>query len=123
MTELEQLKEYFETLEYKQTMCFNDEQKQKLLEENDYDFNKVSEIFNETFPLIHLGSVITSDRRYERYYSTLYKHKVSGKYYVDLDCRSYGGDDEFREYCENLIEINESEADIFQNWMRLPFLN
>jgi hypothetical protein len=124
MTELELLKKLHAKLVYKNPygLRFTAEYEFELLEKNDYDTDKVKEILKSFFPLTQIATVITSDRRYDRYYSILYQHNVSKNFYVNKNCLCVGGDDEFRRYHENLIEISDSEADIFVKWCNLSFM-
>ena len=124
VSEINELKKLHEKLVYKNPfgLQFTDEYEFELLEKNDYDMNKVKEMLKSFIPLTQIASVITSDRRYDRYYSILYQHNVSKKFYVDKNCLCYGGDDEFRGYFENMTEISDYEADIFVKWCNLSFM-
>ena len=121
--ELAELKELCKNLEYKYPggLELNELFISELYIQHDYDDEKVKEVINSYFPLTFINRTITSDRRYDRYYSILYQHNISKRYYLDADCLEFGGDDEFRGYYEQLKSITDEEATLFINWCNRKF--
>ena len=121
--ELAELKELFKNLEYKYPggLELNELFISELYKQHDYDDEKVKEVINSYFPLTFINRTITSDRRYDRYYSILYQHNISKRYYLDVDCLEFGGDAEFKCYYEHLKSITDEEATLFINWCNRKF--
>lgn len=130
MTELQEIKQHIKEYTFNrfsnETSVYTDDVdgyincNYRLLDSANFDYSIARTIVENKLLLdVVIDKFITSDRRYDRYFSFVYQHKTSKKLYLDKNCYCVGGDNEFRGYCENLVEISEEQFQIIKQFTEL----